>query len=158
MELRSIYPAEWKQQCLLVVLSCLCYGISIWGDFVFDDNEALLNNKDVDLSTSWTQAFKNDFWGTNIFSNSSHKSYRPLTVMSFRLNTWLAGGLNPMSFHLVNIFLHAAVSLLYLNICTTICNLSSEQGTLSAVPMVAALIFTVHPIHTESVRKPAIVL
>jgi len=36
---------------------------------------------------------------------TSHKSYRPLTVFTFRLNANLFG-LTPFSFHLVNIILH----------------------------------------------------
>lgn len=36
---------------------------------------------DTPLNNIWT----NDFWGSNLSSNSSHKSYRPLTVFTFRL-------------------------------------------------------------------------
>ena len=39
----------------------------------------------------------------------SHKSYRPLTVLTFRLN-YVLHGLRPVGFHLVNVVLHAAVS------------------------------------------------
>ncbi|CAH2068649.1 unnamed protein product, partial [Iphiclides podalirius] len=47
--------------------------------------QAIVNNKDV-ISEDWLSLFDNDFWGTNIKSNLSHKSYRPLTILSFRLN------------------------------------------------------------------------
>jgi hypothetical protein len=30
--------------------------------------------------------WKNDFWGQDITKEDSHKSYRPLTVLTFRLN------------------------------------------------------------------------
>lgn len=49
-------------------LSFMCYFNSIWGGFVFDDNEALLGNKDVDPSTSWVQVVRNDFWGSKGYS------------------------------------------------------------------------------------------
>lgn len=141
----------WKQQSLIILLSYVCYINSIWGEFVFDDNEALLNNNDLDLNTTWMQVFQNDFWGTDVFSSSSHKSYRPFTVTSFRLNSWLAGGLKPMSFHLVNIFLHGVASLLYFHVCIMIWIQARQKNSLSLAPMVAALVFAVHPVHTESV-------
>jgi len=31
----------------------------------------------------------------------SHKSYRPVTALSFRMNHILSGGLHPMGFHVV---------------------------------------------------------
>lgn len=43
----------------------------------------------------------------------SHKSYRPLTVLTFRLNYWLHQ-LEPWGYHATNVFLHALVCLLYL--------------------------------------------
>ncbi|GBP93465.1 Transmembrane and TPR repeat-containing protein 3 [Eumeta japonica] len=42
----------------------------------------------------------------------SHKSYRPLTVLTFRWN-YAVHGLQPAGYHLVNLLLHALVSLLY---------------------------------------------
>ena len=56
--------------------------------------------------------FENDFWGTPMVKEQSHKSYRPLTVLSFRLN-YLAHELAPLGYHLANVLLHAAVTLLY---------------------------------------------
>ena len=43
----------------------------------------------------WTGSlWVNDFWGQNLTSEGSHKSWRPLTVLSFRLNA-AVGGLEP---------------------------------------------------------------
>ncbi|CAH2092283.1 unnamed protein product [Euphydryas editha] len=46
------------------------------------------------------------------FQEQSHKSYRPLTVLTFRWN-YAVHGLQPAGYHLVNLLLHALVSLLY---------------------------------------------
>ena len=69
---------------LVAAVSIACYANSWDGDFVFDDSEAILNNKDVKLEKPWQNLFYNDFWGSKLASNTSHKSYRPLTVVSFR--------------------------------------------------------------------------
>lgn len=52
--------------------------------------------------------------GTDIKSEHSHKSWRPLTTISFALHRKLAGTLDPKGFHAVNIGLHTVASLLVL--------------------------------------------
>lgn len=61
------------------------YLVSLYGSFIFDDVEAIVKNKDVMPTSPFLSVFKNDFWGTSISLNSSHKSYRPLTIISYRL-------------------------------------------------------------------------
>jgi hypothetical protein len=55
---------------------------SLHGQLVFDDVHAVERNADVLGTTSVSQLFRNDFWGEQMASNSSHKSYRPLTIVS----------------------------------------------------------------------------
>ena len=53
------------------------------------------------------------------------------------------GGLNPGGIHAVNVFLHAVVVVLFYKLC---------RRFLDAVhSFLAALLFSVHPIHTEAV-------
>lgn len=40
--------------------------------------------QDLKPTTPLNNIWSNDFWGSNLSSNSSHKSYRPLTVLTFR--------------------------------------------------------------------------
>ena len=100
-------------------------------------------------------------------SNLSHKSYRPLTILTFRFNYWLAGGLKPWEFHLFNVILHAVVSVLTLKLFSVFISTrkktsneneisltgksTSIQFSAPKASLVGALIFAVHPIHTESV-------
>lgn len=69
---------------IIVLLALICFYPTLNGEFVFDDSEAVVNNEDVQLSTPLYQVFLNDFWGTRITNNASHKSYRPLAVLSYR--------------------------------------------------------------------------
>ena len=143
---------EW---ILIATISILCYVNSCWGGFVFDDNEAILSNRDVTLNSPIVDVFTNDFWGTNIFHNNSHKSYRPLTILTFRLNYWFAGDLNPFIFHLTNVIVHTVVCILYYQVCRYLCEPPNEARIYdwSLIPLIASLMFAVHPVHTESVRK-----
>lgn len=65
-------------------VAVLCFANSASGEFVFDDNEAILNNKDLLPETPLSLLFSHDFWGRTLNSSTSHKSYRPLTVITFR--------------------------------------------------------------------------
>ena len=69
---------------VVFVISVLCFCVSYDGDFVFDDSEAITGNKDLRPETPLSNLFINDFWGNKLDSKTSHKSYRPLTVLSFR--------------------------------------------------------------------------
>ncbi|XP_078614416.1 protein O-mannosyl-transferase TMTC4-like [Branchiostoma floridae x Branchiostoma japonicum] len=140
------------------LLALLCFWRSWDGEFLFDDSEAIVNNKDLLSETPVWELFQHDFWGKNLASKTSHKSYRPLTVLTFRLNHWFAGGLSqPWSFHAVNLLLHAAICVQLLHVFSVIFggvrrDVSGER--IFAAPrasFLAATLFAVHPVHTESV-------
>ncbi|XP_056443855.1 protein O-mannosyl-transferase TMTC1 [Gadus chalcogrammus] len=128
----------------LLALCALCYGNSLRGEFVHDDVWAIVNNPDVRPGASLRSVFTGDFWGKRMADNTSHKSYRPLCVLTFKLNL-LLGGLNPFPFHLVNVCLHAAVCCLLLHTCERRVFRDAKPAFLTA------LLFTVHPVHTEAV-------
>lgn len=67
-----------------IIVTIVCYLNGLNGDFVHDDIPAITMNKDVLALNPTTALFKNDFWGTAMSDVSSHKSYRPLTTVSFR--------------------------------------------------------------------------
>lgn len=70
---------------LVVLLAVVPYYVTVDGTFVFDDRESILKNEDVyNLNIPIKEIFAHDFWGSNITSKLSHKSYRPLTIMAFR--------------------------------------------------------------------------
>ena len=95
------------------------------------------------------ELLRNDFWGTPMHIEGSHKSYRPLTVATFRLN-YMLHELQPLGYHLVNILLHSAVCYLYVLLCGVV---FSEVWP----ALIAGLLFAVHPIHTEAVSHLDIV-
>lgn len=64
--------------------------------------------------------------------------------LSVRLNI-LLGGMTPLYFHIVNVCLHCSVTCLLMHMC--------ESWTFedSRLAFVTALLFAVHPVHTEAV-------
>ncbi|KOC70586.1 Transmembrane and TPR repeat-containing protein 4 [Habropoda laboriosa] len=129
---------------IITVLS-LCFANSYNGEFVFDDSEAIVHNEDVQNSPL-IDVFKNDFWGTRLTHKQSHKSYRPLTILSFRLHFWLRGALIAQDYHIVNIVLHTIVCMLMLPVFNILLG-SKEKST----AFYATALFAVHPVHTEAV-------
>ncbi|XP_060800684.1 protein O-mannosyl-transferase TMTC1 [Amyelois transitella] len=141
---RSVCENEWVVYTLVACVGGLSYANSLNGEFVHDDIPAIVSNRDVNGGNSVVQVFKNDFWGTPMSDPGSHKSYRPLTTLSFRLNYVLCG-FSPWWWHACNVALHA-----------TCCALVARTGALVArlqrpFAALAALLFAVHPIHTEAV-------
>ena len=73
-------------RAVLTVVTVLVYLNSLEGDFVHDDVAAIVNNRDVTGAgeAGWLGMWTNDFWGMAIRDRRSHKSYRPLTILTFR--------------------------------------------------------------------------
>lgn len=70
--------------CIVSIAAIICYINSLSGDFVHDDLPAIVYNRDVVGSSPLSDIFVNDFWGMRMRLKESHKSYRPLTTLSFR--------------------------------------------------------------------------
>ncbi|KAL1416629.1 hypothetical protein MTO96_006255 [Rhipicephalus appendiculatus] len=132
----------WRWYAVVCALSWLCYVNALGCGFVFDDASAIRDNRDLRPSTPIGRLFANDFWGTPIHKEQSHKSYRPLCVLTFRLNYWLHE-LRPMGYHLGNVLLHSLVAMLFLRVCSTTVPHKASVA--------AAVLFVVHPVHTEAV-------
>nr|XP_045611855.1 protein O-mannosyl-transferase TMTC1-like [Procambarus clarkii] len=144
----------WQQLCssptptqLYVVLaatSVLVYVTGVTGEYVHDDLSAVLKNPDVQGTRPLWQLFFNDFWGKSMADPASHKSYRPLTILTFRLGHWVWGN-NSLADHTINVFLHGCVTLLYARTL-----LATLRLTL-AETLASGLLFATHPVHTEAV-------
>ncbi|NXB28255.1 TMTC3 protein, partial [Eulacestoma nigropectus] len=140
--LEEMADVSLKEAVLIVGVVAACYWNSLFCGFVFDDVSAILDNKDLHPSTPLKNLFQNDFWGTPMSEERSHKSYRPLTVLTFRLN-YLFSELNAVSYHFLNLVFHVVVCLVFLKVCKLFLDNRSS--------IVASLLFAVHPIHTEAV-------
>ena len=89
-------------------------------------------------------AFKHDFWGRDMNAENSHKSWRPLTILTFQLNH-MAAGVAPALYHGFNVGIHAAV-------CASVVQLGRvTSGGDLALSALAGAIFAVHPVHVEAV-------
>lgn len=109
-------------------------------------SRAIIANQDIQWYSPWSNLFVNDFWGTSLTNSGSHKSYRPICTLSFKLNYYF-NQYKPWGYHLVNILLHTIVTLLFTNLTIIFFN-----GEL-IYSLICGLLFASHPIHTEAVSS-----
>lgn len=102
-----------------------------------------MGNFDVSSPNSWMQMFQHDYWGTPLADSGSHGSYRPLSVLSFKMN-YLVGGYNPWGYHLINNLMHCLATGLVVKLARHF--FSSVWGIVAT-----GALFAAHPIHTEAV-------
>lgn len=81
---RAVCNSDFALYSMVTATAVLSYVNSLGGEFVHDDIPAIVTNGDVIGSNSLRELFLNDFWGTPMADVNSHKSYRPLTTLSFR--------------------------------------------------------------------------
>ncbi|XP_073967548.1 LOW QUALITY PROTEIN: protein O-mannosyl-transferase TMTC1-like [Choristoneura fumiferana] len=141
---RTLCENDWAIYSLVALVAGVTYANALSGEFVHDDIPAIVTNGDVNGGNEVLAVFKNDFWGTPMSDPASHKSYRPLTTLSFRLN-YLFCGLSPWWWHACNVALHAACCALVARTGAVVARLRRPFAAF------AALLFAVHPVHTEAV-------
>ena len=144
---------QWRIPLLCAVLGAGVYLNSLEGEMVMDDSVAVVGNKDIRPNSTWTDVFFNDYWGTPIATEESHKSYRPFTVLTFRFNFWLneildLDGLHVVGFHVLNVVCHSLVTFL-----VTLVGYGIEGENFEHFALFSGVLFATHPVHTEAVAS-----
>lgn len=129
----------------LFASAVLLYAQTHRGGYVWDDRAAIVGNADVTGDGSLGLLFEHDFWGQEIHKFDSHKSYRPITTLSFRLNHTLHG-LYASWYHVFNVCIYGCVVLLVYTV-------AAQWLTSKPTARVAAVLFCFHPVHVEAVAS-----
>jgi protein O-mannosyl-transferase len=125
-----------------LLMVALVYANSLSNAFVWDDQKLIVNDRAVKSWRHLSEVFTSDFFERNE-DDLPYGYYRPATTISYLVD-FSFYGLHPYGYHLTNVLLHAACTAL-----VAIILLCLEWGTLASG--VAAVLFAVHPIHTENV-------
>lgn len=133
----------------LVAVACLAYANALPNTLIFDDRTYLDYQRFTDLAAI-PRYFVEHAWAARGIDS---ELYRPLLLVSVTLDAnlfgdWYAG------YHLVNILLHAVVTvLLYAFLVRLLALDEKTTGSSAYVALLAALVFAVHPVHTEVVNS-----
>jgi protein O-mannosyl-transferase len=140
-------PTRWRAAYSLIptVLALLTSINTLRNQFASDDQEQVLNNSFIRNLNSIPAAFTKSVWSFAasdiIFTTNQY--FRPAFNSLFTINYALFGT-SAFGWHLVNVLIHGAVTLLVF--------LVSEKMTGRKVAaVVAAALFAVHPAHAEPV-------
>jgi tetratricopeptide (TPR) repeat protein len=119
---------------------------TLWNEFVADDAQQVLNNFFIKDWKNLPLAFTTSVWSfaTTDIGASAQPYYRPFFSALFTLNYVLFGTASPFGWHLVNILIHTAVTWLVYVVC-------KELTQNRRLALLTAILFAVHPAHTESV-------
>jgi len=125
---------------LLIVAGVLVYAPSLGGPFIFDDSHAVTDNQRI-----------RELWPIDRFLRGE---IRPVVEITFAIN-YALGKLDPIGYHLVNIFIHVAAGLTLFGLIRRTLRLPSmaprwaDRATLVATAV--ALLWVVHPLNTQAV-------
>ncbi len=135
-----VSPRRWPREALAPVLGAIVvYGNSLANGFVADDKDQLLQNPVVS-GHQIAAAFRSGVWA---FRGAHGNYYRPLQFLVYMLVHAMVG-FQATAFHLLLVLLHALnTALVYA--------LASRITSRPRAALAAALLFAVHPIHTEVV-------
>mmetsp|Transcript_30524 Transcript_30524/g.58776 ORF Transcript_30524/g.58776 Transcript_30524/m.58776 type:complete len:753 (-) Transcript_30524:423-2681(-) len=123
---------------------------TLHGPFLLDDRGTVTQNPCVkpEIPGSWERLWTYDYWcHQKLTDKDSHKSFRPITTLTFRWN-YSFHGLDTFGYRVTNIAMHAVV-----------CGLSVLAVVRSMVyprlleAFAAAIVFAVHPVHAEAVSN-----
>src|ERR1700722_19069450 len=127
---------------VLLLVTLVCYGDILANSFVYDDGQQILRNPYV---KSWR--FVPQIFGTTVWSfigqAGATNYYRPLMTFSF-LVLWKIFGPLPFGFHLFSLLMQCAVVVMMFYA-------GRRLFHDDRIALFAALLFAVHPVHTEAV-------
>jgi protein O-mannosyl-transferase len=134
-------PRGWMWLGLSVAALAFVSSMTGLGNgFAYDDRWIIVQNANAhSLNHPW-QLFATTYWP----KDHGASLYRPLTILLYAVQ-WVFGGGAPLLFHVLNVALYAADSVLVL--------LLGLQCLPRSGAWAAAALFAVHPVHVEAVAN-----
>lgn len=136
----SPFPARWL--CVVFAIAVLSYISALGNGLVWDDHQLLASDLVTGKQPLW-KTFVRDYWNLGRVWSDSGGYYRPLTVISLRLDYLLGHG-SPLPFHITALLIHGITSL-------AVYPLAIRFGASKLAAQAASIFFAVHPHQTETV-------
>lgn len=145
---------------IIVVLSFLLYGNTLFNKYALDDSISITKNrftkmgmtgiKDIMTHSSW------EGWHGLNHAISKKEPYSPLSIVTFAIEHHFFRG-NPHISHAINVFLFAITCVLFFLLLQLIFKETNNKQFMNkwyyTLPFIATILFLVHPIHTEIVAN-----
>jgi tetratricopeptide (TPR) repeat protein len=147
---------HWKEALIIPVLAFALYWMCLPYGYVLDDQIVITGN-------DFTKKGVNGIWdilSTESFSGYFHgqqdlvagSRYRPLSIVTFALEQTIFQD-RPFERHFVNILLYGLLGLLIFRILSILFPEKEKTNGLLSIPFVAAVLYILHPVHSEVVAN-----
>ena len=159
--IKGIIASRRASTSLLFVLAALVYAGTLLNGFVYDDLFQVVDNRWIRDPGSLGEIFTSPAWGFK--QDSATNYYRPMMHVIFMAEYFIFG-LNAWGYHLTNALLHAVNTVFVLLIALKLLSaprstseesfeISTDDGNVRKknIAFISAVIFAVHPVHTEAV-------
>lgn len=138
---------------LVVLVTFLVLGLSLFGNLVWDDHAILEDNASIREPASFVDLVATPFWAERIAEGQNIEPvyavlHRPLMKVLFHWGVTL-GSSGPFALHAVELLLHIGCALLVLD--HLLARTTGSESTRLVVATTLALVFAVHPTRAESV-------
>lgn len=144
--------AAWAAAAVLAVAIGAIYSQSLNAPFIFDDNATILTNNSI--VSLWPLFGTNEHPGALCPPAPLPTAGRPAVNLSFAIN-YLVGGLAPVGYHVVNVFIHFGSALLLWAIVKRTLRLAYFAGRFESaagwLALAVSLVWALHPLQTEAV-------
>tara|TARA_B100000315_G_scaffold79268_1_gene72659 strand:+ start:209 stop:2314 length:2106 start_codon:yes stop_codon:yes gene_type:complete len=150
---KSFRKADLQNLLLIIIIPSLLYFHAYKSPFHLDDFITIIDRPLIKNLSIFFDEDNNPYAASGIFQN------RVFLLYSFALNYHI-GNLNVIGYHLVNVIIHLIVSILIYFLVKEILACqplnTSQSGKKQfqysrTIPLLASLLFSVHPLQTESV-------
>src|SRR5215203_39545 len=129
---------------LIALIAFVVFANSLSGNFVYDDNRQILRNPLIQDSTLYGKALTSDVWAFKADGTIAASNYYRPTFAAWLILNFLIFGASPFGWHVLNLLLHIIV-------CVLAFLLLRRWNLSNYASFAVAMIFAVHPVHTESV-------
>lgn len=144
----STHARIGSQVTVLTVLTLAVWGGSVRNGFVFDDLANIVRNPWIKDARLLPQAFLHHAAGFDASYSTSF--YRPLMHVLYA-GAYGVAGARPWPFHLLNVIAHVLAVLCAYQLARHVIARWGNPIRYPSLPFAAAIVFSVHPVHTEPV-------
>lgn len=139
------------QSIILIAVTSLIYSNSTKGNFIFDDFSNI-----VDVSSMKAKELSFESISSAMFHHESPSTPRPISRLSFYLNSYFFGLESAFSFKVLNLIIHLLNGLLLLKITkylfiTLKIPCSESENAIFSLPFFVSLLWLLHPINVSAV-------
>lgn len=153
---KGFFNKYWKQISIIFALGVGLYIYSVSFDYVLDDQIVITKNQFTNKGFSGIGSILSTESMQGYFGEQKNlvvgARYRPLSIVSFAIENEL-WGLNSFMSHLINVLLYALTGILLYRVLLMLFPAKDDTHPFFNIPFIAALLYIVHPIHSEVVAN-----